>query len=247
LCVDPAKVWTTGESNGGQYSWELATNARTAPIFSGILPSIGSQMHGYRLPPLRTTNLTVVGVWGIIDNIMPPIGTGATNAGEGTDPRTVVDLLWGYFYEAARETTSNFAKHLGCSERLPVPVNLTTDESITCQAWLDCNEGCKVIECFSYSGHWTPTAAATLQIDSVHTPRVEWPPPPTGLDKVYFEVQRAVMYMLKIKMAHIGNRIQAGILSAAVSLVQRGIAFVEFLRGLPEALKLFLVAESQSE
>ena len=68
--MNPAKVWTTGDSNGGQYSWELATNSRTAPIFSAILPSIGSQMLGYLLPPQRTVNLTVVGMWGIFDKII---------------------------------------------------------------------------------------------------------------------------------------------------------------------------------
>ncbi len=47
LCVDTARVFASGGSNGGMFTWELGQNTASAPIFRAIASLIGLPHRGY--------------------------------------------------------------------------------------------------------------------------------------------------------------------------------------------------------
>jgi len=172
LCIDLDRVVASGYSNGGMFSFEMATNERTAGIFAAIMPVEGSQVYGYRLPPVRQANLTVIALWANLDLLVPPFGVlGVSNAHQLTLPRTVQSPSLKFYWEPARATTSLFAASLGCTERVPVAINVSKySDSLSCVAWLDCNEASKVVECLATFPHWIPNYFSDLSLDLLVTP-----------------------------------------------------------------------------
>jgi len=169
LCVDTDQIYSTGYSNGGVFSWELATDPRSGDIFAGILPGCGDQMVGHLAPPVKTQDLTVVSVNGAWDPWMPTFATGFFN--KRGRPGVVHDMdvfVSGYYYMSQRSTTFTFAERLGCTG-YPVAIDTSqyNDPWLTCFAWLDCNPGAKVVECVANSGHYTPSYTPKLQMDLV--------------------------------------------------------------------------------
>lgn len=78
LCVDTEKVFATGGSNGGMFTWELGQNSASAPRFSAIAPLIGLPHRGYLNPPGKTGSLPALLITGTADTTVPP--------GEWNDP-----------------------------------------------------------------------------------------------------------------------------------------------------------------
>jgi len=95
LCVDPAKVYGHGESNGGMLIWQLL-QSRAAPRFAALVSVIGSPTRGTQRPP--TAPVRFLGLWGGQDKTIPPQG------GASWD---------GFFYESADNATATVAAALG--------------------------------------------------------------------------------------------------------------------------------------
>jgi polyhydroxybutyrate depolymerase len=72
LCVDTARVYAVGGSNGGMFTWELGQDARSAPIFRAIAPIIGLPHRGYVDAPGKAGSLPVLVVTGLQDTTVPP-------------------------------------------------------------------------------------------------------------------------------------------------------------------------------
>jgi polyhydroxybutyrate depolymerase len=72
LCVDPARVFASGGSNGGMFSWELGQNADSAPVFRAIAPLIGLPHRGYVNMPGKSGGLPVLVITGLRDATVPP-------------------------------------------------------------------------------------------------------------------------------------------------------------------------------
>ena len=51
FCFDLDRVWAVGCSNGGMFTYELARDERSAPIFKGIVPIVGLPHYGYSTGP----------------------------------------------------------------------------------------------------------------------------------------------------------------------------------------------------
>ena len=45
LCIDTARIWASGCSNGGLFTFELARDARSAPRLAGIAPQVRRRAH----------------------------------------------------------------------------------------------------------------------------------------------------------------------------------------------------------
>jgi polyhydroxybutyrate depolymerase len=72
LCVDTAKVFASGGSNGGMFTWELGQNAKSAPIFRAIASLIGLPHRGYLESPGKADGMPVLVITGTHDMTVPP-------------------------------------------------------------------------------------------------------------------------------------------------------------------------------
>jgi polyhydroxybutyrate depolymerase len=86
LCVDTARVYATGGSNGGMFTWELGQNAASAPLIRAIVALIGLPHRGYLDAPGKTGGLPVLLITGTHDTTVPPgawESTGYTTTSDG--------------------------------------------------------------------------------------------------------------------------------------------------------------------
>ena len=72
LCVDTTRVFASGGSNGGMFTWELGQNARSAPTFRAIAPIVGLPHLGYLDTPGRSGKMPVLVITGMQDTTVPP-------------------------------------------------------------------------------------------------------------------------------------------------------------------------------
>jgi poly(3-hydroxybutyrate) depolymerase len=72
LCVDSARVFASGGSNGGMFTWELGQNAASAPVFRAIASLIGLPHRGYLSPPGKADGMPVLVITGTKDTTVPP-------------------------------------------------------------------------------------------------------------------------------------------------------------------------------
>lgn len=72
LCIDRSRIYATGGSNGGMFTWELGMDRRTAPRLRAIAPIIGLPHAGDLRPPGRPRGLPVLLVTGREDPVVPP-------------------------------------------------------------------------------------------------------------------------------------------------------------------------------
>jgi polyhydroxybutyrate depolymerase len=72
LCVDTARVYAAGGSNGGMFAWELGQNAASAPLLRAIAALIGLPHRGYLDAPGKTGGLPVLLITGTQDTTVPP-------------------------------------------------------------------------------------------------------------------------------------------------------------------------------
>lgn len=108
LCVDTTRVFASGGSNGGMFTWELGQNARSAPIFRAIAPIIGLPHRGYLETAGRSGGLPVLVITGIRDTTVPP------GAWEDASPTTASDNDR-YYYTGATAITRRWGPVNGCS------------------------------------------------------------------------------------------------------------------------------------
>ncbi len=72
VCVDISRVFASGGSNGGMFTWELGQNVASAPIFRAIASLIGLPHRGYLAGPGRAAGMPVLVITGTHDTTVPP-------------------------------------------------------------------------------------------------------------------------------------------------------------------------------
>lgn len=108
LCIDQERIFATGGSNGGMFSWELAQNPATASLFRAIAPVIGLPHRGYSTGPGREGEIPALLITGTLDEVVPP--------GPWDDPgfNTTSNDNDRYYYESATAITRIWADAHGC-------------------------------------------------------------------------------------------------------------------------------------
>ncbi len=107
LCVDTARVFASGGSNGGMFAWELGQNAASAPIFRAIAPLIALPHRGYLDPPGKAGALPVLLITGTQDMTVPP------GAWENPGHTTTSDGN-AYYYTGASAITRSWGAANSC-------------------------------------------------------------------------------------------------------------------------------------
>ncbi len=149
LCIDTARVFATGGSNGGMFTWELGQNPRSAPLFRAIAPLIGLPHRGYLDGPARAQGMPVLLITGTRDTTVPP---GAWNDARDTTTSNGNDR---YYYTGATAITRQWAAAAQCDiRRSPAPVDTGSPPA-------DCRSYCtgtadkwpSVLDCRAPMGH----------------------------------------------------------------------------------------------
>jgi len=148
LCIDPRRIYATGGSNGGMFTWELAQDPRSAPRLRAVAPLIGLPHRGYHDGKGRPDDLPVLLITGTRDATVPP--------GAFDDPGfTVTTDGDRYFYTGATAITQAFAASHGCDT-----TGLATPFEVATTAELDCRTHCgddpgwpRVLDCRAPMGH----------------------------------------------------------------------------------------------
>ncbi len=124
LCVDTTRVFASGGSNGGMFTWELGQGAHSAPIFRAIAPIIGLPHRGYLDMPGRSGGLPVLVITGMQDTTVPP------GAWEDANPTTTSDGDR-YYYTGASAITRRWGSMNSCpyASTPAVPFNAGTSHA----------------------------------------------------------------------------------------------------------------------
>ncbi len=106
-CVDTTRVFATGGSNGGMFTWELGQNAASAPIFRAIASLIGLPHRGYLDMPGKSGGMPVLVITGTHDTTVPP------GAWESTSYTTTSDGNR-YYYTGASAISRSWGTANSC-------------------------------------------------------------------------------------------------------------------------------------
>jgi polyhydroxybutyrate depolymerase len=108
LCIDTARVYAAGGSNGGMFAWELGQNPASAPTFRAIASVIGLPHRGYLGEPGKRGRLPVIVITGLDDISVPPGGWDSEAYTETSNDRDR------FYYTGATAITKRWAAAAGC-------------------------------------------------------------------------------------------------------------------------------------
>ena len=127
ICIDEDRIFASGGSNGGMFTWELGQNPATAGTFRAIAPLIGLPHRGHLDGPGQT-GLPVMLVTGTNDPTVPP------GAWEDSAFTTTSDGDF-YYYTGATAITRVWAETAGCSVAEPASTVDVGIEGIDCRSY----------------------------------------------------------------------------------------------------------------
>jgi polyhydroxybutyrate depolymerase len=107
LCVDTARVFASGGSNGGMFTWELGQNSASASTFRAIASLIGLPHRGYLESPGKAGAMPVLVITGTHDTTVPP------GAWESTRYTTTSDGD-AYYYSSASAIVRSWGPANSC-------------------------------------------------------------------------------------------------------------------------------------
>jgi polyhydroxybutyrate depolymerase len=108
LCVDTTRVFASGGSNGGMFTWELGQNTTSAPIVRAIAPLIGLPHRGYLDTSGKAGGVPVLVITGTHDRTVPP------GAWESTSYTTTHDG-YPYYYTGASAIVRSWGTANSCA------------------------------------------------------------------------------------------------------------------------------------
>jgi len=148
LCIDDKRIYASGGSNGGMFTWELGQNPASAGTFRAIAPLIGLPHRGYLDGPGKQGDMPVLLITGMLDNVVPPGGwddDSSTTTSNDNDR---------FYYTGATAITKSWAKAHDCDTSVhatPVEVGY---QSVACRTWCTSDTGMpRVLDCRAQMGH----------------------------------------------------------------------------------------------
>ncbi|NCG21069.1 MAG: hypothetical protein GWP91_18825 [Rhodobacterales bacterium] len=163
-CVDTGRVFATGGSNGGMFTWELGQRTVDAPVFAAIAALIGLPHEGYLdanpdLPVMLTT--------GTNDRTVPP------GEWEDPSPTTTTDGDQ-FYYTGATGITQSWASARGCDVTVDAATFDDGESRTDCRSYCPADAGwpavldCRVDMGHTYGLSWSWTL--TLDFFDAHSP-----------------------------------------------------------------------------
>jgi len=147
FCVDLDSVHQTGMSNGGMFSYFLAS--RTDRLAS-IGPTAGAPLLGFGDVPISP--ISVIDFHGLNDRHIPYNLTHA----HGEGPHGTVISSDGYYYHQKAEVISRWAEGMECGASQPWPTHMDGAKGWQCTIRSGCIGGAEVVSCTGEYGHNYP-------------------------------------------------------------------------------------------
>jgi len=155
LCVDTARVFAAGESNGGIFSWTLGQSPSAAPLFRAIASIVGVPLRGYLAGPAKASGMPVLLVTGSYDVIVPP--------GQWESTRYTTNI-GGVYFTGAAAITRIWASANGCQRSIAAPFD-DGSASTDCRTYCDSAPNWpKVLECRSKEAHSFKSLTGTWKL-----------------------------------------------------------------------------------
>ena len=158
LCVDTARVFAAGGSNGGMFTWELGQNPASAPTFRAIASLIGLPHRGYLEGPGKAGAMPVLVITGTHDTTVPPGDWESTSYTTTSDGDV-------YYYTGASAIVRSWGTANSCPYQgkpaAPFEAGITLADCRTycgdsAQGWSGGSAGVgwpKVLDCRAAMGH----------------------------------------------------------------------------------------------
>lgn len=148
LCVDAGRVYASGGSNGGMYTWELGQNPASARSFRAIAPIIGLPHRAYLDGPGKEGEMPVLLITGSQDHVVPP---GAWDDDSFTTTSNDNDR---FHYTGATAITKSWADALGCDITAKASTVEVGYDTTDCRTYCDDDNGLpRVLDCRAHMGH----------------------------------------------------------------------------------------------
>lgn len=149
LCIDTDRVFATGGSNGGMFTWELAQNRTSAREFRAIAPLIGLPHRAYLEAQGKDSDMPALVITGTRDKVVPP--------GAWEDPSFTTTSNGGdrFYYTGATAITRSWAdQHEGCNSSVPATSFNTGYRKADCRTYCpDDSSWPRVLDCRAKMGH----------------------------------------------------------------------------------------------
>jgi polyhydroxybutyrate depolymerase len=141
LCIATKKVCATGESNGGIFMYDLAS--QLSDRIGAIVPFIAQPLKGFMSLPPTKKHVSLLQIHGKRDKVIPPAG------GESED---------GWYYHSVDETMKAWADHNLCTGASTPYTPPVTENGFDCRKpHGKCAPGTDVITCTFNGNHYTET------------------------------------------------------------------------------------------
>ena len=144
VCVDTQRVFATGGSNGGMFTWELGQRTVDDPVFAAIAPVIGLPHEGYLD---ANPDLPVMLITGTRDRTVPPGDWGDPAATTTTDGDR-------FHYTGATGITRSWASARGCDVTVAAAPFDDGEDRTDCRSHCPADPGWPaVLDCRVDMGH----------------------------------------------------------------------------------------------
>jgi len=159
--VDPTRIFATGDSNGGIFLYELASDPRTAGVFSAIAPVCGLPSNGFNRGTLNP-RMRCLQLQGSLDSFIYPFPN------VESDRTKSYGTNWGWYYTSIYNTTDLWAAHKGLPARPGGGfgrLRIGGGAGLECYGWSGDGtaERAELAECFYKAEHcYPPRTARTL-------------------------------------------------------------------------------------
>ena len=153
-CIDMKSIHVTGISNGGQFSYYVAS--RLNDLIATIAPNAASPMIGFGDVPLDPP-ISVIDFHGTLDGIIPYSVDSIGSYGSG--PHDSVISFDYYYYEQKPDTFSKWANALGCQNFDDYPTTMDGINGWSCKIWSNCLQETEIVHCNGLYNHNYPFAA----------------------------------------------------------------------------------------
>lgn len=143
--VDADKVFASGSSNGGMFMYELASDPRSASVFSALAPDSGLPHNGFNRGT-SNGNMRFLEFAGKSDNYVYPYPN------VDSDPTKSYGTQYGWYYSAWDNTTNLWARQKGLKGDRK---SLSAPSGLDCRGWSTDGSasGTEVTTCFFNGGH----------------------------------------------------------------------------------------------
>jgi polyhydroxybutyrate depolymerase len=147
LCVDTARVYATGMSNGGMFVQRLG--CAMPDRFAAIAPVSGTLARGFNCAPGPSKPLSILNIYGSRDDYVSQRGDVSSD---------------GYYYTSAEDVMSKWAGagSQRCDrEATTYPTSMDGTLELACIQRDNCSTGAEVVHCTWNGAHDWPKAGAT--------------------------------------------------------------------------------------